>query len=133
MLFSSPAPVSGRPIALPSQPEGSGAIFPPASDLLPFQSTSADLLTHATESAAHCYLHRRVSTANGAACCSKKAQTSPTIATTEVAPKAAAAGGHGDVLGASIDEGPAGLHRPARADRCQRPFAIASHSLGPMS
>ena len=100
---------------------------------MPACFASSDPLTHATESAAHCYLHRRVSMAKGAACCSKKAQTSPTIATTEAAPGAAAVGGHGDVLGASIDEGPAGQHRPACADRCQRLFAIASHSLGPMS
>ena len=112
--------MSGRSIAHPSQTEGSRAICPPARDLLPFQSTSADLLTHAAESAAHCYRHRRVSTANGAACCSKKAPTSATIATTEVAPGAAAAGGHGDVLGASIDEGPAGLHCAVRAGSCQR-------------
>ena len=77
----------------------------PARHALPAHFVSADLLSHASESATESSLHRRAASANGGACCAKMAQTSPMVIGTEVAAEDAAAGGVGGAQGGPIDEG----------------------------
>ena len=76
----------------------------PARHALPAHFASADLLSHASESAAESSLHRRAASANGGACCAKMAQTSPMVIGTEVAAEDAAAGGVGGAQSGPIDE-----------------------------
>ena len=72
---------------------------------LPARFAFPDPLTHASESAPDCSLHRSLSVANDAIFSPKTVQTSPIVTITEVAAKDAALNGPGGAQGGRIDEG----------------------------
>ena len=116
-------PPSQRRIALRSSLEGTATFKTPSRHTWPSRITSAEPLSHASDSALDLSLYRSMSVANGAAWSLETAQTSPTITTTEVVAKDVEFGGSGGEQRGSIRE-----HRRALC-RGTQPALGARHPI----
>ena len=97
--------MSRQPIALHNLLEGSRTLCTLTDASFIERFASPDLLSHASDSAVDCSLHRSLAIANGAAYSPETAQTPPIITTIEAKDKDAALGDAGDAQRGRIDEG----------------------------